>query len=130
VERTRARCCLKPLGYDAISATWWKGRGRISTCTLSNGWSACSGDAMERPAISYIRVSTSRQGRSGLGIEAQREVVRIERHGQQQGAPLQNWIGGQMHFAADGKSAMIGIERKSKVQKNQWSADLDLGSVL
>src|SRR5215203_4101122 len=28
-----------------------------------------------RPAISYIRVSTKRQGRSGLGIEAQRKAV-------------------------------------------------------
>jgi DNA invertase Pin-like site-specific DNA recombinase len=28
-----------------------------------------------RPAIAYIRVSTKRQGRSGLGIEAQREAV-------------------------------------------------------
>ena len=27
-----------------------------------------------RPAIGYIRVSTAKQGRSGLGIEAQQEV--------------------------------------------------------
>lgn len=30
---------------------------------------------MTRPAVSYIRVSTASQGRSGLGIEAQREAV-------------------------------------------------------
>lgn len=30
----------------------------------------------ERPIISYIRVSTSQQGRSGLGIEAQRQTLR------------------------------------------------------
>lgn len=29
----------------------------------------------KRPLISYIRVSTSQQGRSGLGIEAQREAI-------------------------------------------------------
>lgn len=30
---------------------------------------------MSRPAIAYIRVSTASQGRSGLGIEAQREAI-------------------------------------------------------
>src|SRR5271165_2880479 len=28
-----------------------------------------------RPIVAYIRVSTSQQGRSGLGIEAQRETL-------------------------------------------------------
>jgi DNA invertase Pin-like site-specific DNA recombinase len=28
-----------------------------------------------RPAIGYIRVSTAKQGRSGLGIEAQKEAL-------------------------------------------------------
>ena len=28
-----------------------------------------------RPSISYIRVSTGKQGKSGLGIEAQREAI-------------------------------------------------------
>ena len=30
----------------------------------------------DKPLITYIRVSTSQQGRSGLGIEAQRETLR------------------------------------------------------
>ena len=30
---------------------------------------------MSKPIIAYIRVSTARQGRSGLGLEAQREAV-------------------------------------------------------
>ena len=30
----------------------------------------------DRTIISYLRVSTSRQGRSGLGIEAQRSTLR------------------------------------------------------
>ena len=29
----------------------------------------------DRPLITYIRVSTSQQGRSGLGIEAQRQTL-------------------------------------------------------
>ena len=28
-----------------------------------------------RPLIGYVRVSTSKQGKSGLGIEAQQEVL-------------------------------------------------------
>jgi DNA invertase Pin-like site-specific DNA recombinase len=31
----------------------------------------------DRPLITYIRVSTSQQGRSGLGIEAQRQTLSL-----------------------------------------------------
>ena len=30
---------------------------------------------MTRPLIAYVRVSTSKQGRSGLGLEAQQEAL-------------------------------------------------------
>jgi DNA invertase Pin-like site-specific DNA recombinase len=36
----------------------------------------------ERPLITYIRVSTSQQGRSGLGIEAQRRALTQFAHGE------------------------------------------------
>jgi DNA invertase Pin-like site-specific DNA recombinase len=36
-----------------------------------------------RPAIGYIRVSTAKQGRSGLGIEAQQEA--LQRFGDAEG---------------------------------------------
>jgi DNA invertase Pin-like site-specific DNA recombinase len=34
-----------------------------------------------RPYIAYFRVSTTRQGRSGLGLEAQQQAVSVFLHG-------------------------------------------------
>lgn len=43
---------------------------------LSVLYNLCEYKNMEK-AIAYYRVSTSRQGKSGLGIEAQKEAVRV-----------------------------------------------------
>ena len=42
--------------------------------------------APRAPALAYYRVSTQRQGRSGLGLEAQREAV--ERFAEREGYEL------------------------------------------
>ena len=41
-----------------------------------------------RPYIAYYRVSTDRQGRSGLGLEAQQQAVRSFLHGRGNWLPL------------------------------------------
>jgi DNA invertase Pin-like site-specific DNA recombinase len=42
--------------------------------------------------ISYLRVSTARQGRSGLGVEAQRESVQAYLHSVGNGAPILEFV--------------------------------------
>ena len=45
---------------------------------------------MPRPVVAYLRVSTSKQGASGLGIEAQREA--IARFAEAEGMTVTSWI--------------------------------------
>jgi hypothetical protein len=54
--------------------------------------------APRAPALAYYRVSTQRQGRSGLGLEAQRESV--ERFAEREGA--------RKHWAAVSRSGPAG----------------------
>src|SRR5205823_9795519 len=51
---------------------------RAAFCNMSTvveGLRCCFGGMGMKPAIAYIRVSTAKQGRSGLGLEAQQAAL-------------------------------------------------------
>src|ERR1700736_4759073 len=77
-----------------------------------------------RPAIGYIRVSTTKQGRSGLGLEAQQEA--LQRFAEANGFAFLETLtevesGGQDHPPALIKA----IERAKKAKAHVIVAKLD-----
>lgn len=80
------------------------------------------------PAVGYIRVSTTRQGKSGLGLEAQQEA--IERFAQAEGFEIGSWFveveSGKGHDALDKRPELkAALDEARRVKAPVLVAKLD-----
>jgi DNA invertase Pin-like site-specific DNA recombinase len=80
-----------------------------------------------RPAIAYIRVSKPKQGRSGLGLEAQQAAIRsfCEAHGYQISAEFREVETGKGHDALDRRpelAAAMQAARRAGVSRRRSDA--------